>query len=70
MRRSRYGPLSRLLPVGNNLLYESPLGVMMRQEFGLVFFRIGKSLFQYVGNLLMVLLPRALKERLIRRVLN
>src|SRR2546427_9169219 len=64
------GYLSRLLPVGNSLLCEPSLGVVMRQQFGLRLDQLGKLCLQHLGNALVVLLPRALEQRLIGRVLD
>ncbi len=46
------------------------LGVVMREEFRLGLFGIWKSFCQHLSNLLVILLPLALQERLIGRVLN
>ena len=43
---------------------------MLRQHFGLRLHRRGELRLQHLGNLLVDLLPRALQERLIRRLLG
>ena len=42
----------------------------MGQQFRLGFFGLWKPFFQHLGNLLVILLPRALEQRLIGRVLD
>ena len=42
----------------------------MRQQFRLCLFVSRKSFFQHLGNLLVILLPGALEQRLIGRVLD
>src|SRR5262249_37410668 len=70
IRRTPNGPLTRSLPVGNSLLYESSLRVMLCQQFRLRLDQVGKPCLQYLGNTLVILLPRALEQRLIGCVLD
>jgi hypothetical protein len=42
----------------------------MRQQFGLGLDHLGKLCLQHLGNALVIVLPRALEQRLIRRVLD
>ena len=58
------------LPVGNGLRDETRLGVVMRQQLGLGLDGLGKLRFQHLGNALVILLPGALEQRLIGRVLD
>src|SRR6266446_5203964 len=64
------GYLSRLLPVGNGLLCEPRLGVVMSQQFGLRLDQLGRLYLQNLGNALVILLPRAPEQRLIGCILN
>ena len=50
--RALGGSLTRLLPVGNSLLKQPGLGVVMGQQFRLCLFRLSKSLFEHLRNLL------------------
>ena len=68
--RALAGSLPCLLPVGNGLLDEARLGVVMGQQLRLGLDGLGKLLLQHLGNLLVILLPFALEQRLIGGVLN
>ena len=58
------------LPVGDGLRLEPGLGVVMRQQLGLGLAVLGKLRLQHLRNALVILLPRALQQRLIGRVLD
>src|SRR5689334_16109776 len=60
----------RLLPIENGPVCEPGFRVMIRQQFRLGLGNLGKSGAQDLGNLRVILLPPALEERLISRVLN
>jgi len=62
MGRARAGVLTRSLPVGNGLLGEARLSVVMRHQLWLCLYSLGKLFFQDLGNALMVLLARAPQE--------
>ena len=62
--------LARPLPVGNSLLCEPSLRVVMRQQLGLCLDQLGKLCLQHLSNALVILLPRALEQRLIGCVLD
>ncbi|WP_410969709.1 hypothetical protein, partial [Salmonella sp. SAL4450] len=49
---------------------ETRRGVVVRQEFGLCFRRVGKPLGQHLSNALVILLARTLQQRLVRGILN
>ena len=55
--RALGSPLPRLLPVGKGLRDKTCLGVVMGQQFWLGLCGLGKTLLQYLGNLLVILLP-------------
>ena len=59
-----------LLPVGNGLRYEPRLGVVMRDQLGLGLDGLRKLLLQHLSDLLVILLPGALEQRLIGRILH
>ena len=63
-------PLPRPLPVADRLLREPRLRVVVRQQLGLRLDDLGKLRLQHLGNALVVLLPRALEQRLIGRLLD
>jgi hypothetical protein len=69
MGRALESTLACPLPIGDGLLCEPSLGVVMCQQFRLTFSRLEKLCFQDVGDALMVLLPRALEQGLIGGVL-
>jgi hypothetical protein len=56
--RAVAGLLARPLPVGNSLLSEARLRVVMRQQLGLGLHGLGKLLHQHLCSPLMGLLPR------------
>src|SRR5712692_3900202 len=62
VRRTLTRALSGLLPVGNRLLYETRLGVVMSKKLRLGLFNLCKLLLQHLRNLLMLLLPFALDQ--------
>src|SRR5262249_46136056 len=62
--------LRRSMPIRDCFLCEPCLGIMMRQQFRLSFSRLWELGFKHQGYALMVLLPRAPQQGLIRRVLN
>jgi hypothetical protein len=68
--RALAGVFTRALPVGNRVLRQTCLSVVVRQQFGLGGGDLGKAPLQHRSNALMVLLPRALEQRLIRRILD
>ena len=68
--RAVAGLLAGLLPVGNGLLVATSRGVVMRQQLGLRLDQLGKPCLQHLGNVLVILLPRAPEQRLIGRVLD
>jgi len=59
-----------LLPVGDSLHTQACLCIMMRQEFRLSLSGLGELGFEHQGNPLVILLSRALEQRLICRILN
>ena len=68
--RARIAALARPLPVPHRLLGTTRLGVVLRQDFGLPLRGLGPLGLEDLGNALVDLLPRALQERLIRRLLG
>ena len=58
------------LQILHGQLCEAGFGVVMGEQRRLGFGDRRKLCLQYLGNALMVLLPRALEQRLIGRVLN
>jgi hypothetical protein len=62
--------LTGLPPSGEGLLVEARLRVMMGQQLGLGRSGLGKVGRDDVGDVLVVLLPRALEQGLIRRLLD
>src|ERR671922_2453505 len=68
--RAVAGLLARPLPVGNSLLYEPSLGIVMGQQLGLRLAALGKMCLQHLGNTLMVLLARAAQQGLVGGVLD
>ena len=67
IRRAVARVLARPLPVGNGLLREARLRVVVRQQFRLRLRRVGKPLRQHLRNALMVLLTCTPQQRLIGR---
>ena len=65
-----YGLLPGALPVGNRLRTKPRLGIVMREQFGLSVFRLSQSFLQLVSDLLVIVLPGAFEQRLIRGILN
>src|SRR5262245_56609294 len=63
-------PLPGLLPIGNRLLRESRFGVVVGEQFRLGLNHLKKALLQHPSNLLVILLPGALKERRISGILD
>ena len=63
-------PLARPLPVGKGLSPKSRLGIVMGQQFGLCLGRLRKLGLQDLRNVLVVLLPCTLQQRLVGRVLD
>jgi len=70
VRRSLDGSFPGVQPVRQGLFHETRLGVVMRQQLGLSVFGFGKALFQRPGDLLVILLPLALEQRLIGCILD
>src|SRR5262249_14090476 len=70
MSRALARSLPGLLPIRDGLLDDTCLRVVMREEFGLGFSDLRKALFQHLSNLLVILLPSALEQGLIRGILN
>ena len=64
------GVLARLVPEADGWRAQARLGVVMRQQFGLGRGGVWKLRLQHLGNLPVVLLPRALEQRLVCRVLD
>ena len=64
------GALASLLPVAHRLGTEARFGVVMRHQLWLGSHGVGKLRFQHLRNTLVILLPRALQERLIGRILD
>jgi hypothetical protein len=65
VRRALASALAGPPPVIHGLVGEAGLGVVIRQQLGLSLDHLGKPLLQHLGNVLMVLLPGALQQRLI-----
>src|SRR5262249_24151734 len=63
-------PLSCAMPVTDGGFRQTGFRVMMGEQFGLCLNRRWKLFLKYLPNASMVLLPRALQKRLIRRILN
>jgi hypothetical protein len=61
MRRAGAGALTRPPPIGHGLYVAAGLGAVMGQQFRLPLGDLGKTLHQRLGDLRMVLLPRALE---------
>jgi hypothetical protein len=57
-------------PVRNGLLDEPGLGVVLRHQLRLGLDNLGKLRRQHLGTALMILLPGALQQRLIRSLLD
>jgi hypothetical protein len=70
MGRPLEGALAGPLPVADRLSVEPCLRVMVRQPFGLRRHVVGALGLEHLRNALMDLLPRALEQRLIGRLLN
>jgi len=70
IRRARISTLLGLVPIGQGLSPEVRFRVVPGQQFGLRGRGLRKLGRQHLGNALMVLLPRTLEERLIRRLLD
>jgi hypothetical protein len=68
--RTLQGALTSHVPVGQSLCAQARLGVVMRQQLRLRLGRVRKPLRQHLGKALMVLLPRAPEQRLIRGILD
>src|SRR5262245_58506957 len=62
--------LCSFVPIPHRLLRETCLCRVMRDTFWLCLSNLWKLCLQYLGNTVVVLLPRALEQRLIRRVLD
>ena len=62
--------LTSPLPVGYRLLHQPPLSVMMPQKLRLQFHHPRKHSLQYLSNLPVILLQRALQHRPINRILR
>ena len=60
--RAPEGSLARPLPVGQGLCAQTCLGVVMGRQFGLRLGGLGKVRLQYLHNLQVELLPRALEQ--------
>ena len=68
--RALQGLLPGPLPVGDGLLREPGLGVVVCHQFGLGLDDLGKLRCQHLGTPLVILLTGALQQRLIRGLLN
>src|SRR5262245_58889262 len=64
------GLLAGPLPITNRLCTEPCLRVMIRYQLRLSLDRLGKPLFQHLGNALVILLTGASEQRLICCILN
>ena len=62
--------LARPLPVVHGRLAQAGRRVVMRQQLGLGLHRLSEPRFQHLRNPLMVLLPSASQQRLIRHILE
>ena len=58
MRRALDCTLASTLPVGNGLLAEARLGIVVCQQLRLCLSHFWQALFQHLRNACMVLLPR------------
>ena len=70
IRRVLRGTLPSLVPVRQGLSLEARFRVVPGQQFGLGDRSLGELRRQHLGNTLVILLSRALEERLIRRLLD
>ena len=68
--RALHGALPGLLPVADGLGGAPRFGVVVRHQLGLGLDRVGEAGLQHLGHLLVILLPRALQQGGIRRVLH
>jgi len=68
--RALAGALPGLQPIGKSLLSQTGLGVVMRYQLRLRLDGLGEAIREHLRNLAVILLPGALEERLIGRVLN
>src|SRR5262245_8485253 len=59
-----------LLPVGNGLLYEPCLRIVLGHQLGLRLYGLRRPLDQYLCAALVIALPHAPQQRLVRRVLD
>src|SRR5262245_11760688 len=64
------GSLTSLVPIPDCQCVETCLSVMMCQQFGLCLNRLWKLGFQDLGNPLVILLPSAFQQGLIRCILD
>ena len=62
------GVLPRLVPIPHRLDAETRLRAVLRQEFGLGGGSLGKLRLQHLGHALMIPLPSAAQQRLIRSI--
>src|SRR5262245_45310931 len=70
IRRALDGTLTSPLPVCESRLAEAGLRIMMRYQLRLGLGNLGELCRQRLSNTLMVLLPRALQQRLIGGILD
>jgi hypothetical protein len=68
--RAVAGLLARPLAVGNGLLVETRFRVVPGEQLGLGLDHVGKLRLQNLGNALVVLLPGAPEQRLVRGILH
>ena len=62
------GVLPRLVPIADRLGTETRLRAVLRQEFGLGSRGLGKLRLQHLGHTLMLPLPGAAQQRLVRNI--
>jgi hypothetical protein len=64
------GPLTGLAPAGNGFFNEPSLGIMLREELGLVFDHLGEMGFERCSDLRVQLLPGTAQQAAMRCVLH
>src|SRR5262249_40183268 len=70
IRRALEGALARPLPVADGGLVLARRGAVVRQQLGLCLSRLWKLSFEYLGDVLVVLLSSAFQQGRIRGILN
>src|SRR6266566_5085101 len=70
MRRALESALPGPLPIEQSLRMQAGCCVMLRQQFWLRLGGLGEALGQHLSNALVVLLPGALEQRLVGRILD